>query len=276
MIRDFVCLNCRKKFRADDTLDASCPYCKSDNITISSGDNTKYVIAAFCFILFALIGYFIPLGLPKEQDIEISDQVRDADMYTDTQADEVTLDAVEEADTAPVPRIVNISTPTLRNGKYVFEVVAEVKRGRLNYEIRKEPGYELVSSNTNGKFENVPYSESGMYRIEVINSSEPQYKDYTIINGFDKPVNELPTIAKLTSDDVEGYLNNKDLATLNKSCRNARITISNPEEAGQTPADCSGVVLNLRMEVWKRVEVEQLSFNSQNYVTSIKLRVIPN
>ena len=210
MIRDFVCLNCRKKFRADDTIDVLCPFCKFDNITILSGSNVKNVIVAFCFILFAAIGYFIPLGLYQDQNSEIATYVYDDYMYAEATMNSITHNnAMEEVDTTPIPRIINISTPTLRNGKYVFEVVAETKRGRYNYEIRQEPGSELISSNTNGKFEDIPYSESGMYRIEVINSSEPQYKDYIIITGFDKPVNELPAIAKLTSDDVEGGVNNK-------------------------------------------------------------------
>lgn len=275
MIQDFICLNCRNKFRADDIAETSCPYCKSDNISISSGSSVKYIIAILCFVLFAAVGYLLPLNESSNSESIELDILPPSDMSDDHP---IVINDIEEEDAnmASVPKILNITTPALKNGKYVVEIAAEVKRGRLSYEIRKEPGYELVNSNNSGKFEDVPYSESGMYRIEVINLDDPQYKDYTIINGFDKPANELPKITKISSDDIERYLNNKDIATLNKSCRNARITIVNPEDAGQTPADCNGVVLNLRMEVWSRVEVEQVNYNSQNYVTSIKLRVIPN
>lgn len=269
MTRDFVCLNCRRKFRADDMIETVCPYCKSDNISLLESDTMKYVLAAVCFVVFAAIGFLLPLGGEKiESELAIEQPI------VEVQGPMV-IDEEPKVDSTEYPSIVNITQPVLKNGKYDFEVIAEMKRGSMIYEVLTEPAGTSVARNNSGRFSGIPYSETGIYRVEVRNANDSRKIDYKLHSGFNKPEVQKPAIAKVSAEEIESYLNGQNKSALSKVCTNSTsIVIVNKSEIEGSAANYSGVIRNLFMEIWQRVEVESVSYNSQNYVTSIKIRVI--
>lgn len=277
MIKNFICLRCNGQFSAVEASNTVCPYCKSDNIRIFKQSGSKYVISVLCFVVFLAAGFFFPMDLILKDKASANIQLQTPAQPTQTmqQASAVAELAAQEPVVSTVPKITSVSEPVLKNGKYEFDVSAQVDKGKLTYEVRKEPGYDLVQTNNSGKFTGIPYSESGLYRVEVINSSSPNDKDYQIVAGFEKPVVEIPSIKKVSKEEIEQMINSKDVNSLKQCSKNARIIIANPEEAVQKPADYNGVILNLKMGVWKGVVVESASYNAQNYVISVKIRVIP-
>lgn len=274
MIRDFVCLNCRRKFRADDMVETICPYCKSDNISLLESDTMKYIIAAVCFVVFAAIGFLLPIGGGAEEPpiVGINDKYADEVQVVKEQYEE----QMPKVDSTAIPHIVKITTPVLKNGKYDFDVIAEMKRGSMIYEVLTEPAGTSVARNNSGRFVGIPYSETGIYRIEVRNATDGSKNDYRLQAGFIKPEAPKPSIARVSNADVESYLNSQNKSELAKVCTSsASVVIVNASEIKGTAANYSGIMRNIRMGIWQRVVVEGLSYNGQNYVTSIKIRVIP-
>lgn len=265
----YKCIDCGNVFEAADYAE-SCSRCGSDNITPA-----KKMSPIVKGVLIALLG--IPVGLGISVGLsKIFDDKPVAEVDIDGRG-EITIDGhtpshdVDVITASDIPEIIAVSELQYKSGGYTFEATARTeRRTELRFELF-DPNNTFTSSD--GKFENIPYTDEGVYTLKVINTKNGAYTDM-MVSGFVKPPQ---MVTPLTKADIQKIIDNptqpftKAMAAKFGKYKMEFVGLD-PEEP--EPLRFSEILNALVGNAWKSATVmEEPRYDELNRIIYLKVKV---
>ena len=263
----YKCIDCGCVF---ETLDAAeiCIQCGSDNIT-----PIKRMPALIKGLIVGLlgvpIGYAVALGIGTLVT-EKPDEIVMIDNGTMTFTE--TLPVNPENNEIDIPKITEVTEPQYKNGGYSFEVIVySESHADLYYEL-SNPTNNYTSED--GKFENIAYTEDGIYILKVTNTKNGTYDEKTL-SGFVRPAE---MVTPYTKGDLQKIINNPSASfTRDMASRFGKYKMEfvglDPEEPA--PTRFAEILNAISGNAWKSATViGEPKYDHLNRITYLKIKVV--
>lgn len=209
MIRNFICLNCKQQFKADDKEMVYCPHCKSDNVEIAKQHISRWVWRIMSLIIVLLVVCFIFNCISRCNSGNDSDIINPDDpaiIYTD-------------GDSIVDPPTVIISEPIWDNdSKYSVKVEAKNIKSKMKIYFVMLSHFEqkVLQKNNDGLFSNIPHCDDDghSYDFAIMDSKTDTLLCVPIEQtGFVKQIT-IDDKNKMTIEKLQTYIDSQDRSLL--------------------------------------------------------------
>lgn len=265
----YKCIDCGNVFEADDYTE-SCSLCGSDNITPVK-KISPIVKGAFVALLGIPLGLGIGFGVSKIFDGKHEVIVNNGEQDVVEPGGHTPSHDVDVITASDIPEIIAVSELQYKSGGYTFEATARTERKtELRFELF-DPNNTFTSSD--GKFENIPYTDEGVYTLKVINTKNGAYTDM-MVSGFVKPPQ---MVTPLTKADLQKIIDNPTQPfTSAMAAKFGKYKMEfvglDPEEPA--PLRFSEILNALVGNAWKSATVmEEPRYDELNRIIYLKVKV---
>lgn len=185
---------------------------------------------------------------------------------------------VPEEEVSTTPEIISISTPKRSNDNtYSFEVEAYVEsKDDIVYELYKDSGCtKEVTKNLDGKFSNIASSTNGKYYLRVANLTTHDYSEVREVKGFVY----VQMYERITAAEIEKVVNvdrnwsDAPQSLVDRISNNLKVTVVNLRADENAVSNMSEICQKTMYDTWKSIKVEHMSYDGQNRLTHINIRV---
>ena len=275
-MKKFKCVNCRKEFVAEESLDLVCPNCHSDNITIVV--NTQWasvVLKVLAGLASVAAGYFIVYFLKAISVVPITGNTA-YEPYNEQYTNVVQVP--EEDDYEQIEQIINepevIETTFEKPGQedYIYSFLAHCNlagKKKIIYELMQQYDGEVIQTSEDGWFRNLQPNVNGYYfRVRILDDG--RISDLKLVTGFVPKPQEVTD--KMTADEIETLINSQQ-ASMNKSGKIAhdvyiKVVNDNSEEKFDNLQDIENQLL---YGIWSYIKVVSVGYNDRGQISSINI-----
>ena len=269
-MKTYKCIDCGNVFESEEIVE-QCSQCGSDNIT-----PIKKMPNIAKGLLIGLLG--IPLGFGVGYLVdEIIDREGEAVIIPPpSPINTKDVDDIEIADSdtiiteADIPQIIDVTNPQYKNGGYYIEVKAIVEsKATLIYELSSP---QNTYTSEDGKFENIAYTDDGIYHLTVKNVKNGAYVEDDL-TGFKQPVENVEPLTKAQIQHIINTSERVSEATMAKFGNYHMDFIGlDPEETA--PDRFREVVQAMRAGSWKSATIiGEPKYDELGRVTYLKIKV---
>ena len=269
----YKCMQCGRKFDAENNTMVVCPQCASDNIQpISKNNVIKYVLMGGLFLAMSLVGFFVTKSISSEG----TDVVIDSPEVEIVESDTETEIIEEPVDSLNVSLSLKITNLKYIKGAYSFtaKCLNALDGEKIKWTLRSPFGdHAIIATSNDGKFNGVPASEDGTY---VLCAESETAKGEITISGFEK-VYGIPKGQEMTAAELEQKINQQDkslLAANPKVSTNPVLRFVGIAEDDIRPDNIQKIFNKIKLGTWERVKVVGVQYNESNCISSITITPI--
>lgn len=273
MIRNFICLNCKQQFKADDKEMVYCPHCKSDNVEIAKQHISRWVWRIMSLIIVLLVVCFIFNCISRCNSGNDSDIINPDDpaiIYTD-------------GDSIVDPPTVIISEPIWDNdSKYSVKVEAKNIKSKMKIYFVMLSHFEqkVLQKNNDGLFSNIPHCDDDghSYDFAIMDSKTDTLLCVPIEQtGFVKQIT-IDDKNKMTIEKLQTYIDSQDRSLLGVGENEYLAPDYKLEFVGiptdvRKPESWSELFEMIEYEIIKNVTVTKISYDDKKRINNITLKV---
>lgn len=181
------------------------------------------------------------------------------------------------------PQITDISSPEFNNSTGTYSIVVHASvpsRDPLNYLIKDKQS--VLYENSNGVFSGItPSSDGGRYFVEVVNAAYPEISSgLRTASGFDVKIEAVPKTTKVSAGELSGKFNTGSYSSSFSGAwerehlaQRCRFVFSGIKDDEPRPGDIGAICSRIQMGTWSSVEVTNVSYDTENRITSISMIV---
>ena len=269
-MKTYKCIDCGNVFGSEEIVE-QCSQCGSDNIT-----PIKKMPNIAKGLLIGLLGIPLGFGVGYLVDAIIDREGEKVIITPPSPPDTVHGGGVEVADSATIiteddiPQIIDVTNPQYKNGGYYIEVKAIVKsKATLIYELSSP---QNTYTSEDGKFENIAYTDDGIYHLTVKNVKNGAYVEDDL-EGFKQPVKKVEPLTKAQIQHIIDTSERVSDATMAKF-GNYHLDFIGLAPDEPAPVRFREVVQAMRAGSWKSATIiGEPKYDELGRVTYLKIRV---